>query len=517
MIAFQAWLENPSAVRGILVLAHVSAYNTGSAIWEDKVIYLSNIGYITQDSTTSFLPIIVGGASFNESISLDSSISMSFGDIEIANHNGDYDDWLDNSKYIWVNKPIQIYYGDPLVPSTNLTDIQNNTFEKIFDGIISDVDTKSRISLNIKVRDKLERLNTPLTENKLGTYGTWGQGQTNQDSTRPLILGEVHNITPLLVDPSLLKYMINDGSTERLIEVRDNGVPITVGNTVLANSTFELLHPAAGTITISVQGIKSSIDLSTGLTSPTYSNSIAKLIALITTQYGNSISRITTADIDLTNFLTFDTAYPQPVGTLISDRENVLVVCNSLADSIGAQMYFNRAGKLQLLRLGMYTGDPVVYITDNDLLFHSLEISSRTQVVAATKIGYCKNWTVQNNLLTNIPIAHKDMFALEWYSSTIVDSTVKTAYALNSDPIQKDTLLLQNSDAVAEATRLNNFYKIPRTVYKMTGTANLLSLKLGQEVNLTTSRFGLSVGKSGQVITLSPNWLTATIDIEVLV
>lgn len=517
MLDFQKWLENPNAIRSIFVELVVSAYNTTLLIWEDKTIYLSNTGYLTNDNLTNFLPIIIGGAKITENLSIDGSLSISFGDIEIYNSNGEYDTWLDSSKFVWVNKPIEIYYGDPLVSSTSIGVAYSTNFEKIFSGVIADIDSKSRNTLNIKIRDKLERLNTPLTESKLGTYGVWAGGQKNQDAINPIVFGEVHNITPLLIDPSTLEYKFNDGDSERLIEVRDNGIPITIGSTNISAGTFKLAYPSNGSITASVQGTTKSINLSTGILTTSYVNTVAKLLALIVMQYGTAANRLTVDDIDFINLNAFDTLHSQSIGMAILDRENTLSVCASLAASIGAQIYFNRLGKLQLLKLGTYSTDAIVNITDADILFHSLEISNKTTVIAATKIGYCKNWTVQPGIVTNIPMSHKTMFAEEWFSETVVDSLVKTQYKLNNDPVQKDTFLLTSIDASNEAARLNNYFKQPRTCYKMIGTSKLLSLKLGQEVLLTHNRFGLSNGKSAQVISLSPDWLNSTIEIEVIV
>ena len=43
---------------------------------------------------------------------------------------------------------------------------------------------------------------------------------------------------------------------------------------------------------------------------------------------------------------------------------------------------------------------------------------------------------------------------------------------------------------------------------------NLLSLI---SVTLTSTRFGLSAGKSGQVITLNPDWVAGTVNVEVII
>lgn len=533
----QAWLENPMSIRGVLVEVVVTISGV------DTTLYLSNIGYVTGSSDVTFQPVLANSISFSEAISLDSSISMSFGDLEINNYNGEFDIWLDPT-YVWTNRAIKVYVGDPLWVCNTIADVRSN-FELVFNGLVADVDSKSRDSINIRVRDKLERLNAPITETKLGTYGTWGTsgGQTNQDTLRPLVFGEVHNISPLLIDPSQLEYMVNDGSTELVIEIRDNGVPIYThnGTTVtlnvgvppgnltgaviaLSSGTFKMSQKVAGTITASVQGVNNSINLSTGaLVTGTYSNNIANLIALICTQYGKSTTRLTAADLDLPNFAAFAAAHTEAVGIYIQDKTNVLEVCQTLAASVGAQIYMNRLGKLQLIRLGsnITTGLAVTTpITDSDILHHSLQITNKSEVVAATKIGYCRNWTTQTGLLTGIPAAHKDMFSTDEYTNTVVDSSVQTSYKLNAEPEVRETMLIVKADADAEATRLNNYYKVPKITYSFTGRSRLLSLVLGQEVTIIHNRFNLyngGSGKVGQVIGLRPNWSEGTIDVEVII
>jgi hypothetical protein len=528
----QTWLEDQSSIRGILVEATVLNVTTNA----EEVIYLSNIGYTSTDASVTYLPYLTGNIQTTESLSIDNTISMSFGDIQINNLNGELDSWLDSTKYIWVNRPIKVYLGDPRWKFTNLAAIRAG-FEKVFDGTIGDIDSSSREYLNIKVRDKLERLNVPATDNVLGNYGTWGlSGQTNQDSIIPLIFGEVFNITPMLIDPSQLEYYINDGPTELVIEIRDNGAPIYTDSTIygtnqevipqgvtvdLTTGKIKLLRAPVGTITVSVQGIKKSINLDTGaLNSPaTYINNIANLVALLVTQYGPAATRLTASEIDLSNFKAFSTNVSNihPTGTAITDRSNILVVCQNILAGVNAQLFMNRNGKLQILQLGVPSSDTSVTITDDKIINHTLQISNRTDVVAATKIGYSKNYTVQTALALSLPPAHTTLFNEEWSTTTVTDTSVQTKYKLDVSPIQKDTNLINATGATALATRLNDYFKVPRTVYSFVGTAALLSLKLGQPVTLKHNRFGLESGKTGQVISLSPNWQAGTINVEVII
>lgn len=525
----QAWLEDSTTVKCILVEVTVKDVVANSEI----VMYLSNIGYITTDSSVVYKPLITRGVSFTETLPIDGSPTLSFGDIEIINTNGDLDSWLDPTKYIWVNRAIQVYLGDPFFASANLADVHVK-FDKIFDGVVADIDSKDRETLNLKVRDKLERLNTPVTTTKLGTYGVWGSSQTNQDTVLPLVFGEVFNITPVLIDPSTTEYIVSNSPIENIIELRDNGVPIymnaltsygttngitTTANVTTATGKFKIVAPTVvtGVLTASVQGVNNSINLSTGaLVTGTYSNNIANLIALITTQYG--VNKLTAAELDLTNLNAFATANTQSVGLFVTDSTTVLSACQELANSIGAQIFMNRKGLLQILRIGVPTSDAVVNITDADILHHSLRISNRTQVVASNTIGYCRNWTLEPNLVTNIYQEDKVSMATELYTKTTLDATVQTNYKLPADTLnQKDTLLIVGSEAQAEAARLNALYKTPRNIYSFNATTKCLSLKLGQSVTLTHNRFGLSGGVTGQVVSLSPDWLNGSINVEVLV
>jgi hypothetical protein len=521
----QSWLEDPKAIKALFIEVVISKYSGG---WASETLYLSSTGYLTEDSLVSFNPVLGNRIKFSESIS-DSDSSLSYGDVEILNPNGELDDWLDNTKYLWVNKSINIYLGDPFWVSTDLADFKTK-FKLIFSGIIADIDSKKRSLLNIRFIDKLQKLNSPITEDKLGTYGTWADGQTNQDTIKPLVFGEVHNIEPLYVDPAQLEYMFCRDNSERIIEVRDNGVPLYTdkdgpgdllsGITYTAPSgKFKLAYTPAGTITMSVQGVQKSINLTTGATDSTYSNNIAQIIALLVKEYGNSYQRFTASDLDLPNLLAFSTANTQPTGVQVTGSESVFSICSELAASVGAQLVMSKEGKLQLLKYGVpFVNSDITEITDNDIIQGSFNLSQRVPVRATCTIGYCKNWTVQSDLLTAIPEDHKTDYATEYLTKTATDGTgVKALYGLNIDPEQKNTLLVKGTDATAEADRIMTYYRQQHNVYSLTGTSKLLGLKLGQQVSLKYPRFGLTNGLTGQVISLAPSWLDSTIDVEVLV
>lgn len=521
----QSWYDEQENPR--LVIAKVGVYSTGIDEPAGEVFkFLTNKGYNTVDGNTLFIPLISGSLRISETLGEENGLTMSYGDLELTNQGGDLDSWLDSSKYVWVNRPITIFYGDPRTVVNSAVDISAN-FDTIFDGVIADIDSRNINTINVRFRDKLERLNTPVSEEVLGPYGTWGSGsgQTNQNTVIPIAFGEPHNIPAMLIDPSQLEFYAAAGPLEQVIQVRDNGVPIytngsLLGQVVIDSSTgkFKLTKPLVGECTLSLQGLKKSYNFATGTLTNNYRNTIANAIAILVTLYGNANTRLSISELDLANFADFDFLNDQPIGLYINSRENLLSVCQSLASSVGAQVYFNRIGKLQLIRFGQYTSDPIVQITKSDMLLNSFNTSGRTGVVAARKIGYAKNWYVQSNLVTAIPSEHKYMYSTEYWDKTSNDSTgIKSLYKLNGEPPEKQTLLIRGVDAMEEAERLNNYFGVPHSKYRFTGRSRLMTLKLGQEVQIVYDRFNLNNGKSGQVISLSTDWLLGRVEVEVII
>jgi hypothetical protein len=483
---FITWLKSPARATCVLVeaVANVSGVETTR--------YLSSTGYVTKPTdtpaNTSYTGVIVGAAKISSRLSLDGTgASLSVGDIELDNRSGELDAWRND---VWANRSLKMYVGDASWPRAD--------FRLVFDGIMSDLAARARDVLNLKVLDKLQRLNAPVTETKLA--GT----SPNADRLKPLTFGEVHNIEPLLVDKATLKYQVHDGAMESVIEVRDNGVPVSHTDTVSAG-TFVLTASPAGVVTASVQGDKPG---------GVYSKTVSKLVQRLATGYGKA--PFVSGDLDATQLATFDAANTQPVGVYLAERENVLAICQQLAASVGAQVVMTEAGLLQLVKIALpATGTPTA-VTATQMKERTLQMLARVPVQAAVQVGYCKNWTVQGNLRTGIPPEDADLFAQEWLTSTASDATTATLYKLMQQPVQQDSLLLVKTDADAEAARRLALWKTQRTVFRYEGEPDLMLEQLGGYQTLTHSRFGLSGGVSGQIVAVERDWLKTTVAFEVL-
>lgn len=485
---YSDWLRDDSALRCLLV---ETTMNSGGI---DVPVRLSSRAYITlptdTPANTEYLPIVQDSVKLTEDATIDGSASMSYGTVELENNEGEYDGWLDA---VWVNRTVTILFGDVRWARSD--------FRTVFSGVIADIDSSARNRLSFKLRDRLQLLNTPITEVKLG--GT----TDNKDRLRPLLFGEVHNFEPLLIDPPTHTYQFHYGMAESSIEVRDDGVPVTVTPT-LATGIFSLTASPKGTITMSAQG-----DNNGG-----YVNTIAGIIKRMVMNFGRVGNRFTANDIDTTSLTAFDGAHPQPVGIPITDKANVLETCQNLAASVGALMTTSRQGLMQLIQINPASGAAdAVTVTADDMVDGSLKIVQRLEVSAAVKLGYCQNWSVQTDLQSGIPESSKNLFKLDWLTTTQQDQSVMDLYKLHAVPEQEDTFLLVEADAITEANRRLTNRKVPRTVYQYTGFADALDLKLGKEVFLKYYRFGLTNGKYGTVVGLEPDWINCRCTVKVMI
>lgn len=231
-----SWLKSTSQVRVILLeIAGVLVNGTPTNF------YLSNRPFVTSPSdippNTHYQNVISGGIQFSESLDLNGGQpTIGFGDISIDNTEGLRDDWLE---YVWVNKSVSIYIGDLTWPRVD--------FYMIFKGLIRDIDSSGLNSINLLLVNGLQNINTPISDVIL-------EGNpSSPNQLIPLTFGECFNVTPLLVDPNNLTYQVHTGKIQDIIEVRDNGTPVSISKN-LNNGKFNLTYSPYGTITASVQG-----------------------------------------------------------------------------------------------------------------------------------------------------------------------------------------------------------------------------------------------------------------------
>lgn len=512
MINYIDWLKDPKAVR--VLIAQIAVVSGGTTTTRYISTHAVTVGGI------EYLPIIKSNISIDSSINLDYATSISFGDIELANNSGSIDSWLGD---VWVNKSCKIYYGG--LPTSSGGQILADEYELVFDGLVEDIDSKNATTLNLKIRDRLEKLNYPVTEELLGNYYHGSVLEDNDPSytnpsrntLKPLILGEVHNITPLATDPSQLEYMINDGPVEQIIEVLDNGVPVSfrpvktvaeIGD--IPPGSFRLNAPPSGTITASVQGIAKTVNIAPATYTDTYLNTAANVIATLLKFKGKGLDY---TEIDAASFAA---VAQEPVGVYINSRTNTLEVCRELAKSCGCVLSVTRSGKVELIKLALPTS-ATYSLHSGNIILNTAKLIQKPAIIAGLKLGYAKNWTVLTGLVTGIPTEHKNLFALEYLEAKVKSTTAQNTYGITIEPDLEGTLLIDEASALVVANTRLTLLSNPRKILGMQCTSELLHLETGSPVLVNLNRFGVPANTLGLVISTKPNWLSGKIDLEVLV
>jgi len=524
---FKTWLKKSAVARILLVhiedMGVVGSTNNGLYLSTHPITVAAGIGI-------EYLPIIEGTVNIQESISLEYLPTVNYGDIEINNSKGDYDSWI---SAIWTNKRVTIYVGERS-PGYDYNQLYNN-FEPVFVGYVADIDSKSRSRLNIKIRDNLQPANTSISSDLLGNYyqgeivPTYIYNNTYANNLKPIVLGEVNNITPLLIDPSRLEYMVNNTAVESILEVRDNGVPVQF-SPVYGTGKFILLKTPVGAVTCAVQGTKEAIIFAQFPWSgdqigaqPLYVNTAASIIARLLynktgMHWGYSF-----------DYNSFTTVCQESVGVYLTSRVNLLSLCQEIAKSCGVVLTTTREGYMKLVKLEIIDQsalfDPnslnnISVIEEKDTLFNSLQLTKKLDVVAGVKIGYAKNWTVQPGLLTSIPEQHKSLLGTEWLEAIAKDTNVASTYKITVEPDLETSYLINSTEATEVANDKLSLVKKQRKVFSLVCSTQYMYLQPGDPIILSASRYNLNnnnIGSTGIVISTKPDWIRGTIALEVLV
>jgi hypothetical protein len=473
---YAAWLDDDGAQR--VTLYRIGCISGGVQITR----YLSNRDY-TGSSSTPYAAIIAKDLEIRQSISMDGEAKLSAGDVDVHNIGGEIDSWYDD---IWTNQNAEVLVGDVRWAESDFRQMAICTLDRIAPG-------GSRNVVTLKFRDAQQRLNTPVSEARMGN-----------GVLLPVALGEVPNMTPVY-DSASGKWYYHCRAAEGLIEPRTAGKSRSSDVTDdEANGRFGFNDAVGpGTLTCSVQGDK---------TGGVYRNTIASLVQLLATSYGKASTRMSASDMDTAGLAAFDSANPQPIGLGLLERTNVIDACAQLAASKGAQVIPSMLGKLRLIQYAIPASAtlsiPLSMQVKKDGR-STLALVDISKVAAAVQIGFCRNYTPEANLQTSIPPEHKQMFAQEWQTyTTPVDVPTQDAYSLYGDPVMEPTCLLTAADAQDEANRRLALKKVAHPTYRVELTPAGLLVQLGEARNLFGDRYGLSAGKPGLVTSLTVNFGT---------
>lgn len=292
---------------------------------------------------------------------------------------------------------------------------------------------------------------------------------------------------------------------EDVIEVRDNGYPVSVTKDVVSAGTKPRSSISAGQITCDVQGAK--VSGSTVLNA-------GGLVEYVATTLGDGTKLDASAN-------RLDRARHSALHTRSAGRAMDFWPRKPPRDDAAdrrkpwrygrkRQRRSERCGSCNSPSVRRHAAPGRLQMVDG-----SFVPTGRPKIQGAVQLGGCRNWTPQGKSVLAASIATVSLPILEdeWTYSTATDA----ARSPTTAPEPVETLLVSETDLDAEAARRLALWKVPRTVFKFSAYAELLDLELGEQSRLTHPRLGLSSGAPAMVVGLDTDYVGGRVTVEVLV
>lgn len=480
----------------------------------EEIQYFSDVGFCTEPTDTpanvTYLPLTSNALQLDASIltgEVFESSSPSFGAIRLLNGDGELDNMTD---YFFGGRSVRVLAGTK--------DLGRSQFEVVFNGIMTQPEfDESEIILNIS--DKSTIFETEFVQNLYAGTGGLEGGDDLQGAVKPIVYGQVLNLTPVLVDAGSLVYQVHDGSIFSVDAVYDKGVALTDGGNV---SDITTATPAAGHFVTQLSGgyIKLGSTPSgrvtadiKGDTTDGYINKSGDIIErIISTKLGSK--SLSAVEIDSGSLNALDNLIDGVVGINITTTTSAIEIISSFINPVQAYWAFTRQG---LFTVGVLDQPSNVadFIIDEDQIL-SYECLKVIDPSWRLTIGYGQNWTAQT--LDDIAAAAANDYKtfIEKQFRTIVseDRNVRTKAASALERTFQ-TLLLNESDALQELNRLKRIYGVRRKVYKLEVKNLLYRVFVGDVIRLKTSRFSLSEGQNFIITGVGEDSETNTTVLEV--
>lgn len=422
------------------------------------------------------------------------------GNLVIANDSSK-DAWL---AYRWDGRAVTVRLG--------LAGDAYADFQVVFQGLMGEAEY-DRTQIRIPLRDKGSLLDKPLQENLyLGTGGNEG-GDDLKDKPKPVTMGRVLNIAPVLVAADGTTYQVHDGPIDAVEAVYQDGVLLTLSThyTVnLATGFITLTGAPTGLITCDVRGSK---------TGGVYVSSAADIAMRVLLDY----SDLEAGDLDAASFTALNAKTTAVIGFYTGlDAVNVLDVLDQVINGIGGFHGADRAGLYGVGRFDAPTGSPVLTLDENDMVRPGPTRETPGPVRWRQWIEYARSWVVQtaDRLGVGTTDAHKAFVLQQTRLAKAEDPDIKAdgpgkggekgAIAPDSRP----TLLVDEAAATAEAARVLALYGKRQDLFRVPCKHRAFQADLGDEVRISHPRLGLAGGRDLIVVGIDEKAAAGQVDLE---
>ncbi|MDK2124498.1 hypothetical protein [Parachitinimonas caeni] len=453
--------------------------------------------------------------------SLDGVAVPAWGDIEVLNALGEFDHWLGWS---WDKRPVALYVGAPDWPRA--------AFRPVLVGVLTDIAVKDGATLTLKIADRQQLFNTPVStrsladpeplgglvwqilggepvtsidavdddgrlvsfaaEPALGRFSLaappvgrlnvrFTGGNASGGTLLPIPLGAVFNVTPPLLNGGLHRYLLADGPVQAVTACRDDGAPLPF-TLDAANGRLTLNSAPTGTFTLDLQGRTDN---------GPWPHTVASLSRFLLQRYAG----LTDAELDLASFARLDTDCPQTVGIWLADRTNLLDVLDSLLRSVGAWLWPDRNGRVRVGRLMAPTQASLQLGPDDLDARRELRLLRRRLPARSVSLRYRHNYQPLTNVREATPDADKAALRQAWQRLPLRQSTPYQG----AEDLEPETCLMNIHDARTEAARRLLARRGVQSVWELPTLLAPLTMQIGDAVQFgavryLAGRFGVVVG-----------------------
>jgi hypothetical protein len=506
----------------MIYLAEITAYNlTTSSI--ETLRYSTGLGYVDTVNGNFYEPRIEQPCMMRRDIfnsgKIGGTTTSSYGELTLKNIDGGLDIF---SGYAFDGRTVTIKVGDDNAAYSTFTTV-------LIAGIAQAAFEWGRVS--IRLRDRITDLQKKKVQPLLfaGTndnVSIFNEGGTDlKDAQKPMILGRVTNLTPVLINSFYLIYQISTGVLTEVVNVFDKGVYLARGTNYATSALLRASAPALGAFnTCLAEGMIKLGSTPTGtLTAVAWQyktveeNTVAQIVKRVVTSAGG----LTTGDLVLSDYTTLDAQIAANVGLVVSGDMMVSDALDNLCESIGAWWGFDTLNRFRILRLDAPSSTSVADFDESSIMSierESVSVNGSTDAVYKITLEHDKNWTVQtgDSLASSVAADHKSYLEKEVRKSVKKDDSIKTAHP-NAQEVTISTLLCGLKYAEPEAQRLLSIYdptRIILTVSVKVDASSLSTVDLGTVVKITSSRYGLSSGKYLRVIGIQTDFENNKLDLK---
>lgn len=375
---------------------------------------------------------------------------VGFGDVRVAIGAGDLDAWL---SYFWAGRSLTLLVGGD--------DFEFDEFHPVFSGSIRDV-LWTDDELTLSLQDPTERLRVPVQSTVYAGDDAAFEGDENLAETpKPLAVGNIDHIEPVLVNRTHQIYQYHDGAVDLVVGAFDRAATLTdAGDVTIDDGDPGATQPSAGEYVTDIgQGLlQLGVEPDGPLT--------VKVLGLQSAFSGGTRYRVsdiarhlvtravlTEDELDLPAFNALSTQAPAPIGYYLRDELTLEVLLDELMATIGGYWGWTSTGQLTVGQLTLPAPAESVETLDETVLT-SFERLPSPLPVWRFRIGYHPCWRVHTpaEVASGAGAGIKNFVVAAHRTTTSYSPDIQTAHPLARD-IARDTLHVGLTYAIDEALR----------------------------------------------------------------